>query len=58
MDSKEYLKEIVHEGGGLYSLGWYLSWNPSHTQATLDGQFTAEDLANISDYMNKYARDV
>jgi len=53
-DAKEHLKDVVSKDGGLYSLGWYLGWNPREKFATLDGQFTAEDLFAIAIYMRDH----
>jgi hypothetical protein len=44
----EILKKEVQGDGGLYSLGWYLAWTPGDLDATLDGQFTADDLEAIA----------
>lgn len=35
----------------LHSLGWYVSWTPGRDQATLDGEFTADDLEAIAWWM-------
>ncbi|MEE7625455.1 hypothetical protein V3O24_04715 [Methylobacter sp. Wu8] len=43
--------EIFKEDGGLYDLGWYLSWNKGDESATLDGEFTADDLEAIAWWM-------
>jgi hypothetical protein len=39
----------------LHSLGWYLSWNPGDEQATLDGDYSAEDLEAIAWWMRNKA---
>ena len=38
--------------GGLYNLGWYLAWTPGDKNATLDGDFTADELRSIAAYMD------
>jgi len=40
--------------GGLFSLGWYLSWTPGDECATLDGMFTADELMEIARHMKHY----
>jgi len=40
---------IAHNG--LYSLGWYLGWSYGDDEATLDGEFTADDLEAIAWWM-------
>jgi hypothetical protein len=41
----------VRYGENLYSLGWYLSWHEGDELATLDGDFTAQELQAIAVYM-------
>ena len=50
-DAKALLKDVTEPNGDLYSLGWYLSWNVNDGTATLDGEFTPEDLEAIAVYM-------
>lgn len=38
--------------GSLYDLGWYLAWTTGHKVATLDGEFTAQQLRDIADVMD------
>ena len=59
MDKKraiEILKEsdAISIDNGLHSLGWYLSWKPKEDSATLDGEFTAEELEAIVWWMRHY----
>lgn len=48
--AKEHLKDVI-EDDGLHSLGWYLAYTNGNSKATLDGEFTAEDLEAIACYM-------
>ncbi len=50
-EAKKHLEEYIKPNGGSYSVGWYLAWSPGREEATLDGQFTADDLLAISVYM-------
>jgi hypothetical protein len=43
--------------GGLYGMGPYLRWEPGQTSATLDGEFTADELRAIADYMAAHMQD-
>jgi len=36
---------------GLSNLGWYLHWEPGKSSATLDGDYTAEELKAIAWWM-------
>lgn len=45
--------EVFHKDGGLYSLGWYLSWDVGQEHAVLDGPFTADELIAIGSYMKE-----
>lgn len=45
--------KVYQENGGLYSLGWYLSWEVGQKKATLDGEFTADELAEIAAHMKE-----
>jgi len=51
--NKEIAKAASSDGG-LFSLGWYLSWSPSSEQAALDGEFTSAELRAIADYMDEH----
>ena len=39
--------------GSLYDPGWYLEWKPGRDTATLDGQFTAQQLRDIAAHMDE-----
>lgn len=47
------LKDEVEDvnNNNLYSLGWYLSWYVGDEEATLDGDFTADELEAIAWWM-------
>lgn len=50
--AKEHLAEVIQPNGDLDSLGWYLYWSKQAPAfATLDGEFSAEDLLAIAIYM-------
>lgn len=55
-DESERVNAAIQPDGGLYSLGWYLSWSKDDVHATLDGEFTIEDLRAIAAYMEKNAK--
>jgi hypothetical protein len=44
------------EGVALYSLDWYLSWQPMQKKATLDGTFSADELEAIAQHMREYGK--
>lgn len=46
---KEILSLCIQKDGGLFNLGWYIGWDTTSETATLDGQFTADDLEAIAD---------
>lgn len=46
------VKDCITKDGGLFNLGWYLSWSYGEERATLDGEFTAKDLRDIADIMD------
>lgn len=48
---QKHVEECIQEDKGLFNLGWYLAWDPRSKEACLDGNFTAQDLRDISDYM-------
>lgn len=54
--TKHLKDKIDPKDGGLYSLGWYLSWSPTDVDACLDGQFTPDDLEAIAAYMRENAK--
>jgi hypothetical protein len=45
---------VFTDDGGLFDLGWYLSWTPGNNAAILDGRFTAADLRAIADHMDHH----
>lgn len=54
------VKAAIQKDGSLYCLGWYLSYTPPDQEATLDGEFTANQLRSIAQVMedaNELARD-
>lgn len=56
-EAKEHLSECVKPDGTLDDIGWYLYWASSTNAtryATLDGEFTADDLIAIGTYMKEY----
>lgn len=50
-DAMRILGESVHADNSLYSLGWYLCWIPKEASATLDGEFSADELEAIAWWM-------
>lgn len=52
-EAKEHLKDVISPDGCLYSLGWYLWWGRVSPKATLDGEFSADDLMAIATYMKE-----
>lgn len=50
---KSNFESWIHDDG-LYSLGCYISWERGDTEATLDGRYTAEELRQVADYMEKH----
>lgn len=52
--ARELLEGAISTDGGLHSLGWYLAWNPGRENATLDGEFTADDLEAIAWWMRNH----
>lgn len=47
------IEKTIQADGGLYSLGWYLSWDVGEEKACLDGEFTPNQLRSIADHMDK-----
>jgi hypothetical protein len=43
--------KLFKEDGCLFSLGWYLSWDIGDDKATLDGEFSADELEAIAWWM-------
>lgn len=50
----EHVKKAVKPDGGLYDLGWYLGWSPDYKKATLDGEFTPDELIAIAQHMREH----
>ncbi len=46
--AKKHLADALTENGGLDDVSRYLSYAPGNDTATLDGQFTADDLEAIA----------
>jgi hypothetical protein len=42
---------VCLDDGSLYSIGWYLNWDPGNKDADLDGQFSADQLEAIAWWM-------
>lgn len=53
--ARKILEGSIQPDGGLYSLGWYLGWKRGDGHATLDGQFTPDDLEAIAWWMRHSA---
>lgn len=47
------LKDCVRHDGGLYSPGWFLNWQVGDQKATLDGEFTVDELEAIALHMRR-----
>jgi hypothetical protein len=43
----DILGDTLKQDGGLYCLGHYMAWTPGDDTATLDSQFTADELEAI-----------
>jgi len=48
---KEMLKSEITPDGNLSSAGWYLYYCKADKRATLDGEFTADQLEAVAVYM-------
>ena len=53
--ARKILDDDIQKDGGLYSLGWYLSWSPDRDIACLDGEFSTDDLEAIAWWMRNKA---
>ena len=53
--ARKILGDDIQKDGGLYSLGWYLSWSPDRDIACLDGEFSTDDLEAIAWWMRNKA---
>ena len=50
--AKSHLEKFINKDGDLQSVAPYLSWEKRFpNNATLDGEFNAEDLESIAVYM-------
>ena len=49
--SREILDAAIRSDGSLYFLGWYLYWDINGGEASLDGDFTADQLEAIAWWM-------
>ncbi len=47
------IEAAVQDDGGLFDGGNYLCWTPGEAMATLDGAFTAAQLRDIADHMDR-----
>jgi hypothetical protein len=45
------ISDLITPDGGLYHLGWYVSWSKGDERAVLDGEFTAAGLYAIASHM-------
>jgi hypothetical protein len=50
----EILGDTISKDGGLYNLGHYTAWNPGSETATLDCEFTADELEAIAWWMRNF----
>lgn len=48
-----HFKDLIAKDGSLFSLGWYLDWTAGSSYATLDGDFSADDLIEIATYIKE-----
>jgi hypothetical protein len=57
--AREILGEAIQPNGRLYNLSWYLDWSErtEPDKATLDGEFTADQLEAIAWWMRNQRRD-
>ncbi len=53
MKFEELHPDMIEEDGSIFCIGWYLGWNVNEEHATLDGEFNADDLEAIADYMRR-----
>ena len=49
--AREVLSDFIQPDGTLYHGGQYLAWSPAEPNATLDAQFTADELEAIAWWM-------
>lgn len=56
--ARAILGKTISEDGGLYNLGHYIAWNRGAESATLDCEFTAEELEAIAWWMRNSATAV
>lgn len=50
----DLVKDAIEPDGGLFCLGWYLSWTPGEPTACLDDRFTAKQLRDIANWMDAH----
>ena len=50
-EAEKILADCIKSDGTLYNLGAYLSWSLSYEEATLDGEFSADQLEAIAWWM-------
>jgi hypothetical protein len=51
------LADWIQPDGGLYDAGTFIAWKCGDRRATLDGEFTADELAAIAAYMRRQLPD-
>lgn len=47
-EAKALLGDAIKPDGSFYSLGYYGLWSPGDDTATLDGEFTADELEAVA----------
>lgn len=52
--AKEAVSSCALPDGSLHDSGWYLDWSKGSQQATLDGDFTLEELEAIAAWMREH----
>jgi len=51
--NSDFIKSIALENGNLTSGGWqYVDWSIGEDSATLDGDFSVDELRAIADHMD------
>ena len=50
--AREILGTTIQPDNSLYCLGQYIAWHPDSKEATLDAEFTIEEITAISWWMN------
>lgn len=54
-EARKLLRDACQDDSTLKSVGWYLWWWPGAAKATLDGEFTADELEAIAWWMRNQA---